>query len=209
VLPRDHGRTVQLGNALEINALGRHTNVDRGEIVRHAVPPAHLGAAATSARLRAAATMNGGPRASDEFHTPSQQVDEELKALRDENSSLRSELRSCKSELEAAQCSASAGATADATLQPAEPEPPAEAPARGGMPPFAWALLTLGIFCNGIGGHLEVAQTGVRPAALKMQWRLAFAAACALPIGLLSLCGAETRRALRLRWVWGWLLVCR
>ena len=49
----------------------------------------------------------------------------------------------------------------------------------------------------------------MRPAALKMQWRLAFAAACALPVGLLSLCGAETRRALRQRWVWGWLLVCR
>ena len=32
---------------------------------------------------------------------------------------------------------------------------------------------------------------------------------CALPVGLLSLCGAETRRALRQRWVWGWLIVCR
>ena len=147
--------------------------------------------------------MNGGPPASDAFHTPSRQVDEELKALRNEVSFLRSELGSCKSELEAAT------ATTRWSASPVEPEPPAEAPARRGLPPFAWALLILGLFCNGLGGHLEVAQQGVQPAALKMQWRLAFAAACALPVGLLSLCGAEARRALRQRWVWGWLLVCR
>ena len=36
-------------------------------------------------------------------------------------------------------------------------------PSAKGMPPFAWALLILGLFCNGLGGHLEVAQTDVSP----------------------------------------------
>lgn len=169
----------------------------------------HLGAGWLQPRVHS--DMNGGPPASDAFHTPSRQVDEELKALRNEVSFLRSELGSCKSQLHqvVGDATASTRWSASATLQPVEPEPPAEAPARRGLPPFAWALLILGLFCNGLGGHLEVAQKGVQPAALKMQWRLAFAAACALPVGLLSLCGAETRRALRQRWVWGWLLVCR
>jgi hypothetical protein len=109
------------------------------------------------------AGMNGGPPAGDAFHTPSRPVDDELQALRDEVACLRGQLGSCKTELEAAR-SASRGAcsAADATLQP-EPEPPAEPPASRGMPPFAWALLILGLFCNGLGGHLEVAQTGVHP----------------------------------------------
>ena len=116
--------------------------------------------------------MNGGgPPAADAFHTPSRQVDEELKALRDEVTLLRTELGSCKSELAAATSDRVwvansdgggrwlTGAAADATLEPAEPEPPTEAPARSGLPPFAWALLILGLFCNGLGGgqrrHLQ------------------------------------------------------
>ena len=110
--------------------------------------------------------MNGAPPAGDAFQTPPRPVDDELQALRDEVACLRSQLSSCKSELEAARsASRVACLAADVTLQPAEPEPPAEPPASrgGGMPPFAWALLILGLFCNGLGGHLEVAQTDVSP----------------------------------------------
>ena len=110
--------------------------------------------------------MNGAPPAGDAFHTPPRPVDDELQALRDEVACLRSQFGSCKSELEAARSASRVACLgADATLQPAEPEPPAETPASRsrGMPPFAWALLILGLFCNGLGGHLEVAQTGVSP----------------------------------------------
>ena len=53
----------------------------------------HLGAATFARHWH---DMNGGgPPAADAFHTPSRQVDEELKALRDEVTLLRTELGSC------------------------------------------------------------------------------------------------------------------